>query len=254
MEYLSYRKMIGPDHYEPFICKLSSYPQEEIVIKDLYCVNPERRDHSLELQFYANREDLDFLFAVIIGKNNTIEQRSLKAEGLDIDSIVDEFLLHDLYKGEVQNRKKIVANKLKKSPYQWIPLDNLDDRQLGSYQRIFGSVNNDRFSFVYQNKEYVVEDLYCMNVDCDCREALLLFIEKNRRKPLFSFYVDIDTLKCRMNYCRLFFKKKRAHEIGDHYIEELKTSRFLLKNRYQSLKRLGRYLRKKKKKKRKSAQ
>lgn len=158
-----------------------------------------------------------------------------------IEDIVEEFLLEEGLQEKLQNHRELVARRQEENPFCWLKIPQFHPNESLSYRRIYGPLDEEKFHFFYQGKEYFVEDFSSLNT-ADCKEIILSFVKKTRSSLLFSLCTQMESLDDRVNTKRLFFHRKRLHHIAGSFLQKIEGYPHLLKKRFKGMKRLGEYL------------
>lgn len=110
------------------------------------------------------------------------------------------------------------------------------------YVEIFGDKDSDKFFFNFNDKDYLVDDQYCMNPKCKCNEAILTFFEIKSHLNVqnVSFIIKLGL---KGNGYQVIeqggFSKKELEDIVDFFIKNRRETVKLLSNRYQEMKEKG---------------
>jgi len=111
------------------------------------------------------------------------------------------------------------------------------------YSEVFGGKLPLEFHFEFQQKTWLVDDQYCMNPSCRCKEALLAFIEVRQDKrpvsPSFAVRVALGTGSYRVEDNDDGRQYEGINAIVDHFMQGAVGVKELLKRRYDEMKARG---------------
>lgn len=221
-----------------------------IIIFELFCVNPECQCNLLQLRFCSLGKKPRYLFDLMLDQNNLkLIEKQIYDTTIDAETMIKDFFADDSFQGKIQEHIQLVNKKLRENPLGWLKIPSISPGQYVSYSEIYGPIHEEKFRFYFQEKEFLVEDSYCINMDCKDNNGLLFFKRDSNSQPLFFIRMDITSLEYTVNYRRLFFmKKKRFFAMVESFLDGIKDDSHLLRKRYKAIKRLGKHLQMKKKK------
>jgi hypothetical protein len=181
---------------------------------------------------------------------NTWEEVEKPDRQTNVQDLVEEFLteLPEQLKIRFRTHYKENREKIISAMTFRMPLKDLYEGIMVSYSKVFskdGSVLDGNFGcsfiFSFESKQYVIEDLYCMNPECDCQAARFMFLEINNEtnvlSEIFSVFlsfqneVDFDSL--------IGCTKTEAMRIFGKWRESLPTLLHHIKFRYEEIKQVG---------------
>ena len=240
------------------LVRFSSYPRP-FLVNEIYCNNPDCGCNQLSLRFTEVSDSGDSLnnpisFSAQIELESWQEyeppQRSPK-----ISAWVREFLndcpptRRAQYKASYEAERRLARRKAEYT----IGADEVLDGTLVSYVNIVAenksalSAGGDAYTFDVrcQGREYLVEDRYCPNPDCDCQSVHLEFFEavsqSNGKIRIYQRFLGKMTFAGRLVVeerakCKLAEANAALSAWWQEYSDELK----MLKGRYREVKEVGR--------------
>ncbi len=220
------------------------------------CNNPECDCNEISLEFseldetgasLANKIQFYFRLNLETWKENRKPERSELCQGL-----VDEFIngITDELKSEYKKYYESIKEKAKLAAKFDVPLNNIKKGRLVSYSQIFGnsgsiSSGGNACGFIFEDKndEYYIDDLYCIDPQCNCETAQLFFLrpDKENKAVFNSFIVKLDFNKG-IKIDENTIPEKDARRIFEKW---LKSDPYLigaLKYRYAEVKDIGKNL------------
>jgi uncharacterized protein YchJ len=114
------------------------------------------------------------------------------------------------------------------------------------YVEVFGEKDNEVFRFSYNNREYFVDDQYCMNPKCKCNDAILTIFELHPHQIMQD---NNPYTRVRLNLEKNKYKIEHGHSrshanssVVDFFVTNQREAVKLLKKRYQEMKAKGKEL------------
>lgn len=238
------------------LVKFDAYKHPFVIIESC-CGNPECECNEISLQLIevddsgatlGNPLHFQFFLNLKNWQENRAPQRSQLSQRL-----VDEFLAnltvemktrfkmnYDFVKQGGRNAARFIKSIKKiKRGQMFAHTDVFDDRK-----SVLSGGNGVSFSFVYKEKNYLIEDLYCVDPECDCKSARLVFLEYDEKRQALTNVFD----------CRFHFKngleiedhpgctKKKALKIFNEWRKDDPYLVIELERRYHEMKEFGRNL------------
>lgn len=179
------------------------------LLLESYCNNPECDCKEASLQFIeideagaiiANPIRFHIYLDIEQWQENRGSQRSEIAQRL-----VDEFFnsLTDEMKSRFKNNYDHVKRQAKNAAKFKRSVKEIRSGQMFPHTDVFSNSKSIlsggkkvSFRFDYKQKNYLVEDLYCINPECNCEAVRLVFLEYNEESKVVSDVFD----------CRFYFK------------------------------------------------
>ncbi|WP_410515032.1 YecA family protein [Paenibacillus sp. BR2-3] len=115
---------------------------------------------------------------------------------------------------------------------------DLDKNSTMGYVEIFGE-SADQLIFTHGKNTILVDEQYCMNPSCDCRQGLLTFIQLEAGKSISKFVIGYSTHKRSYTVIENYTTKK---ELEDHVVafeNAYPAARLIVSKHYDDMKREG---------------
>jgi len=249
--------------------RFDGYVHPFLVLKYV-CEDPQCTCNSLLLEFTEINEDghliaRPILFSISFNVSTwkeygKPERRKVPQHFADLfmENLTDDLKRQLTSVDDSRGRKNTL-----RSPSFKMSADEIKGGMIVPYREVFGELDHTEpgkaqfeFSFQYQGTNYFVEDLYCMNPECDCATAHLNFFQYEPEKAKahqificnFSFEgkLEIETVIPPLT-------EQEAAKLFESWKQEEPDLLELVKERYQQIKDAGRQLLKESKKKKPSA-
>jgi len=237
------------------LVRFESYKNPFLMLKQS-CNNPECTCNEITLDLsefdetgtpLTNPIIFSFRLNIETWTENDISERSELCHGL-----VDEFIngLTDEIKSEFKNYFETSREKAKNAAKFDMPLTIIKTGKLVSYTQIFDDSesiisggNACGFIFDDKNYEYFIDDLYCIDPQCNCENVHLFFLRPDRKnKDVFNTFIAQFDFKKGFKIDETTLPEKDAMEI---FTKWLKNDPFIievLKQRYTEVKDIGKNL------------
>jgi hypothetical protein len=237
------------------LVRFESYKNPFLMRKES-CRNPECNCNEVALEFSEFDENgapltnpIQFFFRLNIEtwKENGKTERSELFQGL-----VDEFInsLTDDIKGEFKKYYETSREKAKQAAKFDMPLNMIKTGGLVSYSQIVGDSgsiysggNACGFIFEDEKSEYFIDDLYCIDPQCNCEIAHLFFLSPDiqNKEVINSFIAQLD-FKKGFRIDKTTLPEKDAMRIFTKWLESDPYIIEVLKHRYTEVKYIGKNL------------
>jgi SEC-C motif len=237
------------------LVRFESYKNPFLMLKQS-CSNPECTCNEITLDFsefdetgapLANPIIFYFRLNIETWKENERSERSELCNGL-----VDEFIngLTDEMKGEFRKYYETSREKAKRAAKFDMPLNIIKTGRLISYTQIFDdsesiSSGGNACGFIFEdnNYEYFIDDLYCIDPQCNCEIAHLFFLRPDiKNKAVFNSFVAQLDFKKGLRIDKTTLPEKDAMGIFTKWLESDPYVIEVLKHRYAEVKDIGKNL------------
>jgi hypothetical protein len=228
------------------------------LVEDSYCNNPDCHCNSVVLSFTELEDPKRELknplaFSVCVDLESWEELRP-PSRTSEISGWVREFLQQcsssqrDEYKASYEESKRIARRK---AAYI-LDADEVLDGAFVSYADISSeqgalSAGGNAYTFDvdYQGREFLVEDLYCPNPDCDCKSVHLDFFEavpqQDNKPRIYHRFMGKVTFAGELAVeRRTEFHQAEAKAVLSAWWNACQIDLAMLKDRYQEVKEIGR--------------
>lgn len=229
-------------------------------IIDQYCTNPDCQCVTVNLEFREVDEKgnlLEKLFSfnldTVTWKTSGIKKR---ISTIDCNLLIDEFTanldptLKERYKTRLKKAKESGNNEV----LNWFDDRDFDKGICLSYAQVYGeNFNDNRYLFFeFKDREYFVDDQYCINPNCQCNEVILSFIDiipdKEKQEVQFVLRVPFVSGNYELKYSGSITEEE-IKQVFDHFKEHTNDELGLLKRRYAKMKEFGKERNERKKQK-----
>lgn len=231
------------------LVRFESY-KNPFLMREKYCMNPECDCNITILNFMEINEkgipiNKPIYFTIFLDLKTW--QENQKSERSKVSQcLIEEFLqgltneMKDSFKGKYREIRHAVKFEM--------PVDKIENGEMVAYSEVFGNTGSvvyggrgASFRFDYNGKIYFIDDLYCINPGCRCKEVLLVFLE---------FLEETKVISCVFE-ARWSFKNKLEFEIRSNCTKDDAKKIFkewqksesdildLLKERYEQIKDIG---------------
>lgn len=207
------------------LVRFESYKNPFLMLKQS-CNNPKCTCNEVTLDFSEFDETgapltnpIIFYFRLNIEtwKENGRSERSELCNGL-VDELING--LTDEMKGEFNKYYKSNKEKAKRAAKFDMPLNIIKTGRLVSYTQIFDDSESISFGgnacgFIFEDKnyEYFIDDLYCIDPQCNCEIAHLFFLRPDsKNKAVFNSFVGQLDFKKGLRIDKTTLPEKDGHE------------------------------------------
>lgn len=237
------------------LVRFESYKNPFLMLKQS-CNNPECTCNEVALEFSEFDETgtpltnpITFYFRLNIENwmENERSEKSTLCQGL-----VDEFIngLTDEMKDEFKNYYETSREKAKKAAKFDMPLNIIKTGKLVSYTQIFDdsesiSSGGNACGFIFEDKydKYFIDDLYCIDPQCNCEIAHLFFLRPDiKNKDVFNSFVAQFDFKKGFRIDETTLPEKEAMRIFTKWLESDPFVIEVFKHRYTEVKDIGKNL------------
>ena len=222
-----------------------------------YCDNPECDCNEAFLDFVETHETGSPIvnpiqFSIYLDFRTWQENRRPKRSKVT-QRLVDDFIdsLTDGMKNRFKDHYERNKGKARNAAKFKMSIDEINSGIMVSYADVFGNtgsvLSGNRgvgFTFEYEGKDYLIEDLYCIAPKCKCEAARLVFLELHREAGVLSDLFDVllsfnNGLKIGKHpRCT----KEWAKKIFSEWQKSDPDAIYVLKDRYREIKEVGRRL------------
>jgi hypothetical protein len=221
---------------------------EPVFVREAVCGNPDCPCTSVLVGLSTRDQSLSTKMSVDV---NTWQDVSEAHRGVAEQALVDEFLrdmpawlrekwAKDFHR-EKEHQKRLASARIDRQK-MW-------EREMVSWLTIFGEKsvhdggNSVTYSFSLGGNEYLVEDLYCPDPECDCGEALLVFLCRGQEavRQVFMAKVRVGASPPRPVSMDVYEGSEReARRIYQAFVDAHPGAARLVKVRDREVKQVGR--------------